>query len=460
VRPRHLEAPGRRNRPASAEGGPIPTAAARSVDVSPASLIIEPLAVKPDAVVPIPGSKSHTNRALVCAALAGGTSTLDGVLFAADTEAMMRALAALGVGIDTDRLQRRVVVDGGIDRLRPGPRQLDLAQSGTTSRFLAAVATLGPGPYVLDGDEQLRARPFGPLVAALRSLGADIDGEHLPLRIAGGGIRCGRIDVSGSVSSQFLSGLLLAAPGATAPGASGEAEVEIVLSDELVSKPYVDLTIATMAAFGADVNNERYQRFSVAPQPYRPQTVPIEPDASAASYFFAAAAITGGRIRVEGLGRHTVQGDLGFVDILDRMGATVRRGDDWTEVIGSGHLNGVDVDLSDMSDTAQTLAVTASFATSPTRVRGIDFIKNKEIDRVAAVVEELTARGIRAERTPGGFTIYPGSPSPGTVRTRDDHRMAMSFALLGLVHPGIRLDDPDCVGKTFPNFFAVLDRLR
>lgn len=425
-----------------------------------ASLVIEPLVVKPDAVVPIPGSKSHTNRSLVCAALAAGTSALEGVLFAADTEAMMRSLADLGVGLDADEAECRVVVDGGVARLRAGPCRLDLGQSGTTSRFLAAVAALGPGPYVLDGDEQLRARPFGPLAAALRSLGADISGERLPLRVEGGGLRCGRVDVSGSVSSQFLSGLLLAAPAASADEQGSGAAVEIVLSDELVSKPYVDLTIATMATFGVEVGNERYRRFTVAPQPYQPRAVMIEPDASAASYFFAAAAITGGRVRVEGLGRATVQGDLGFVDILERMGATVRRGDDWTEVIGTGPLRGVDVDLSDMSDTAQTLAIAATFATSPTRVGGIDFIKHKEIDRVAAVVEELTARGIRAERTPGGFTIHPGSPVPGTVRTRDDHRMAMSFALLGLIHPGIGIDDPGCVTKTFPEFFAVLDRLR
>ena len=403
--------------------------------------------------ITVPGSKSHTNRALVCAALADGRSTIHRALFAEDTEAMMRSLARLGIGIDANPAAAEIGVTGGRRNLVTGPCTIDAGQSGTTSRFVLPLGTLGPGPYVLDGESQLRRRPFGPLVAALAALGATVDGDHLPLRIAGGGLRGGRVELPGSISSQFLSGLLLSAPLA-------DRTVEVALTDELVSKPYVDLTIATMATFGPRVANEGHRRYVIEPAPYEPQAITIEPDASAASYFFAAAAITGGRVRVEGLGRNSLQGDLGFVDLLARMGAHVERADDWTEVAGADDLVGIDVDLADMSDIAQTLAIVATFATSPTTVRGVDFIKFKETDRVAAVVAELTKLGIWAQPTPGGFTVHPGTPRPGVVSTYDDHRMAMSFSLLGLVHAGVEIDDPRCVNKTFPSYFEALDQLR
>ena len=414
---------------------------------------IAPLERAPDVTIAVPGSKSHTNRALICAALADGRSTLHRALFADDTQAMLGALRAFGIGVHADPATAAVDVEGGLGRLAPGPRTIDARQSGTTGRFVLPLAALGPGPYVVDGHPQLRRRPFAPLVEALGALGAEVVGDHLPIEVAGGGLSGGRVELPGAISSQFLSGLLLAAP-----LASGRVDIE--LTDELVSKPYVDLTIATMAEFGPVVHNDAHRRYVVEPARYEPRTVSIEPDASAASYFFAAAAITGGRVRIPGLGRRSRQGDLGFVDVLARMGATVERGDDWTEVAGTGRLVGIDVDLSDMSDVAQTLAVVATFASSPTSVRGIDFIQHKETDRVAAVVDELVARGVAAERSPGGFTIHPGAPRPGIVSTYDDHRMAMSFALLGLVHPGVEIDDPGCVDKTFPGYFDALDELR
>lgn len=435
--------------------------------MSPSSLAIEPLPARPDASVSVPGSKSHTNRALVCAALADGTSTLDGALFAEDTLAMVGALRALGVGIEDDREGRRMVVAGCSGVVPPGPVELDVAQSGTTSRFLLALLGLGPGPYHLDGHPQLRGRPFGPLVQALRSLGVVIEGDALPLVIGGGRLAAGSVRLSGSVSSQFLSGLLLAAPYARPGGAGSAGEqtaagghgVRIELTDELVSKPYVELTVATMNEFGVDVDSGEHRWFSVPSQRYGARNLAIEPDASAASYFFAAAAVTGGRVRVEGLGSRARQGDLRFVDVLAQMGAEVRQGDDWTEVRGGGDLTGVDVDMADISDTAQTLAVVATFARTPTRVRGIGFIRHKETDRIGAVVDQLTGLGIRADQTDDGFVVHPGVPRPGQVATYDDHRMAMSFALLGLVHPGISLENPTCVNKTFPEFFEVLGRL-
>ena len=356
--------------------------------MSPSSLTIDPLVSPPNATITVPGSKSQTNRALLCAALADGTSQLNGALFASDTRAMMSALGRLGVGVDKAPAASQVSITGCGGLLPPGPITIDVAQSGTTSRFMLALLSLGDGPYVLDGDRQLRARPFDPLVDALTTLGVQLQGNRLPITVIRGGLRSGTVNLSGSVSSQFLSGLLLAAPYARADdGGSDELVVEV--TGELVSKPYVALTMATMASFGVDVEHDRYQRFVVASQRYEATTTVIEPDASAASYFFAAAAICHGRVRIAGLGRHSVQGDIRFVDLLERMGASVRWSEHWVEVTGGAELRGIDVDMADISDTAQTLAVVATFATTPTTVSGIGFIKNKETDRVAAVVAEL-----------------------------------------------------------------------
>jgi 3-phosphoshikimate 1-carboxyvinyltransferase len=252
------------------------------------------------------------------------------------------------------------------------------------------------------------------------------------------------------VSSQFLSGLLLAGPG------NG---LRVELTTPLVSAPYVAMTVAVMGAFGAEVRRDG-DAWVVPQRRYRARTYAIEPDASAASYFFAAAVLTDGRVTVPGLGRGSLQGDLAFVDVLERMGAVVERGDDRTTVAAGPHLTGVDVDLSALSDTAQTLAAVAVFADSPTRVRGIGFVRRKETDRLAAVVRELRRCGVQAEETDDGFVVHPGTPRPAVVETYDDHRMAMSFALLGLRVPGIAIADPGCVAKTFPGFWDALEGLR
>lgn len=408
----------------------------------------------PNRTVTVPGSKSHTNRALVCAALAAGTSTLDGVLFADDTEAMMQMLDALGVGIEIDRAERSVTIAGVDGAVPPHNGVLDARQSGTTSRFALPLLTLGQGRYVLDGHEQMRARPFDDLVDALAMLGARVEGTTLPMTIFGNGpFSGGTVEIPGSVSSQFLSGLLLSAPYADEP-------VQVQITGDLVSKPYIDLTLATMESFDVYVERDGYRRFVVPNHGYRSADLAIEPDASAASYFFAAAAITGGTVRVEGLGLDTIQGDLRFVDVLEQMGAVVVRSADATEVRGTGTLRGIDVDMADISDTAQSLAVVAPFADGPVRVTGIGFIRKKETDRIAAVVTELRRLGIEATEDADGFTVHPGKPQPTTIETYDDHRMAMSFAVLGLVAPGIEIADPGCVAKTFPDFFSVLETLR
>lgn len=419
--------------------------------------LVEPLTTPPDTTVVVPGSKSITNRALLTAVLAPGTSHLSGVLFADDTEAMLDAATALGGHVTADPVTSTVEVRGVGARLADGPRTVDARLSGTTSRFVLPALTLGSGPSTLDGGAPLRLRPMADGIDAVRSLGASVtelgEGGHLPIEVRGGNTGPRRLRVRGDVSSQFLSGLLLIAP--CRPGG-----LTIAVEGPLVSRPYVDMTIAVMEDFGAVVAEVAANQFDVEATGYRGTTYVIEPDASAASYFFAAAAMTGGRVRIEGLGTDALQGDVAFVDVLERMGAEVTRQPDAIEVRGTGTLRGIDVDMADISDTAQTLAAVAVFADGPTEVRGIGFIRGKETDRIAAVVTELRRCGIEASETGDGFRITPGVPHPAVIETYDDHRMAMSFALVGLRAPGIEIADPGCVAKTFPHYFATLEALR
>jgi 3-phosphoshikimate 1-carboxyvinyltransferase len=424
-------------------------------------LAIEPLTRAVDATVALPGSKSITNRALVCAALAVGTSELHHALRADDTMAMVQGLQALGVtvaGAETDGGDDeplRVTGCGG----RPpiDVALVDARLSGTTSRFLLPVAALASGTVRVDGSPPLRARPMGPSIDALRGLGVEVIDAgapgHLPVDVSGGPVPGGEITVPGDASSQFLSGLLLAAP-------AMRTGLTIRLVGDLVSQPYVDMTVAVMDAFGVTVGRPDERTWVVEPQTYRGASYRIEPDASAASYVFALAAISGGRVQVEGLGAGSLQGDVAFVDLLERMGARVERSADTVTVQGTGTLHGIEADLSQISDTAQTLAVVAAFADSPTRLTGIGFIRHKETDRIGNVVAELRRAGIDADEEPDGFVVHPGAVRPATIETYDDHRMAMSFALLGLRAPGICIADPGCVAKTFPGYWAMLDGLR
>ncbi len=423
----------------------------------PDPLEIIPLDLPPDIDLEVPGSKSVTNRALIAAALARGRSRLTGVLLADDTRAMLAALGALGFVIDVEPSGPTTVVTGSAGEVPASTARVDVRLSGTTARFVAPLLALAEGSFDLDGGEPFRARPMGPVLEALRSLGARVEDlgrpGHLPVRVISEGVRGGALRVAGDTSSQFLSGLLLAGP-ACPDG------LEIDLTTDLVSERYVELTIATMADFGARVERPTERRFVVPPTGYDATDMAIEPDASAASYLLAAAAITGGRVRVRGLTAAARQGDAGFARVLQRMGAAVTIDARGTEVRGTGRLQGIEVDLGAMSDTAQTLAAVAVFAEGPTRVTGIGFIRAKETDRIHAVVTELQRCGIRAEAEPDGFVIHPGSPQPAVVSTYDDHRMAMSFALLGLRSPGLRIADPGCVAKTFPTYFSVLEQLR
>lgn len=423
---------------------------------------LDPMPVLPvggplDATVRVPGSKSITNRALVCAGLAEGRSVLTGALQADDTEAMIDGLQALGVGVERRWDRATLVVDGTAGLPVADVALVDARLSGTTSRFLLPLAALGDGLRRVDGHARLRERPMGPALDALRSLGAEIaelaGPGRLPVEVVGGTLAGGEVAISGDVSSQFLSGLLLAAP-------AMRTGLVVRVTTELVSRPYVDMTVAVMAAFGVVVEQPDDRTWLVEPQPYLATHYTVEPDASAASYCFAAAAIAGGRVTVEGLGTPSLQGDLDFVDILASMGAEVVREPARTTVRRSGALRGVEVDMSQVSDTAQTLAVVAAFADGPTRVTGIGFIRGKETDRIRAVVTELQRAGIGAVEEADGFVVHPGPVRPATITTYDDHRMAMSFALLGLVASGIQIADPACVAKTFPTFWTLLEELR
>jgi 3-phosphoshikimate 1-carboxyvinyltransferase len=417
---------------------------------------VVPLSRPPQATVVVPGSKSLTNRALVAAALAAGPSRLTGALDADDTRAMLAGLGALGVPIAVHEDGTRLEVHGVAGHPPVADPTVEVRLSGTTARFLAPVLALVTGTSHLDGQAPFRRRPMGPSIDALRQLGCHVEerGEagHLPIRVRGGPVAGGHVEVAGDVSSQFLSGLLLVGP-ALPQG------LTVRLATTLVSEPYVTMTVQVLEAFGARVERPDARTFHLPGTGLTGRPFAIEPDASAASYLLAAAAMTGGRVRIPGLGTGSLQGDVGFADVLARMGASVRVDETGIEVQGTGRLHGIEVDLGAMSDTAQTLAAVAVAADGPTRITGIGFIRAKETDRIAAMVTELTRLGIDAREEPDGLVIHPGTPRPGIVATYDDHRMAMSFALLGLTTPGIRIADPGCVAKTFPGYFTALEQL-
>ena len=415
---------------------------------------IVPFASPIDCEVEVVGSKSYTNRALILAALAEGESLLTGALFSDDTRYMAQALRALGVGVTADESAKTLRVQGVSGRVPAQEAQCFVGNAGTAARFLPVVMALGSGRYELDGIPRMRERPIAPLLEALRALGVQIDalGQPgcVPIRVHGGQLTGGRVSVPGHISSQYISGLMMGAP-------CMRDGLIIDIEGELVSRPYLEMTAQAMRDFGAELSREGERRIVIAGgQRYIGHVYRIEPDASAASYFFAAAAIRGGRVRVNGLGTRSLQGDRKLAHILAQMGCTLREGEDFTEIESpkDGVLRGVEVDMADLSDVAQTLAV------SPTRVTGIGFIRKKETDRVGAVVKELSRLGIAAEEEADGFVVQPGRPHAGEVHTYDDHRMAMSFALLGLRCEGITIADPGCVSKTFPTYFDVLESLR
>lgn len=403
-----------------------------------------------------PGSKSITNRALVCAALARGESHLQGVLDSDDTSYMLAALKSLGFGVVGDDAGEQVTVRGQGGAIPADRADLFVGNSGTTIRFLTAAVALGAGEYRLDGVARMRERPISDLIDTLNKLGSDarceLENGCPPVVVRGQGLGGGSATVRGDISSQFLSGLMLTAPCA-------RSAVELRVEGELVSVPYVEITRRVMEAFGAKVSlGPGATTLAIEPTGYQPCNYAIEPDASAASYFWGAAAVTGGEVCVEGLGAGALQGDVAFVDCLEQMGCRIDRCADSITVTG-GALHGIDVDMNGISDTVQTLAAVALFAEGPTTVRNVAHIRHKETDRIAAVATELRRLGAGVEEAQDGLTIYPGPLRPTEVKTYDDHRMAMSLALVGLRQPGVAILDPGCTAKTYPGFFNDLENL-
>lgn len=426
--------------------------------VFPEELEIQLLDHPVDATVQIPGSKSVTNRALLVAALADGTSGIQNPLFSDDSYWLLDSLTRLGFTIHADREAASIEIQGQRGIIPKNGMELYVGNAGTVARFLPPVLALGDGPYRVDGVARMRERPVEDLVEVLRRLGGGVEYEdesgRFPLVVRGGGIRGGTARVPGDKSSQFLSGLLMAAP---------YAEEPVVLNVETTrtSLPYVGITLDVMRSFGVEVEASKdYRRFIVEPAVYEACDYAVELDASGASYFFAAAAVTGGRVRVPGLGAGSSQGDLRFTTVLEEMGCEVEVGEDYVEVRGPERLRGVEVNMNAFSDTMMTLAAIAPFAGGPTTILNVGHTRHQETDRISAVATELRRLGVQVEEGPDSLRITPGPVSSGTVETYGDHRMAMAFAITGLATPGIRIKDPGCVTKTFPDYFERLEALR
>lgn len=420
-------------------------------------LPVTPAAGPVDAVVEVPGSKSITNRALVCAALAAGTSWLHRVAPGDDTVAMVDGLRVLGVGVEVEGAT--AVVAGSDGRLTASDVTVRAGLAGTTSRFLTAVGALAPGPVTIDGDAPLRRRPMGPLHEALRSLGAAVEPlgapGHLPVRLTHHHLHGGRVALPGDVSSQYVTALMLIGP-------LLDEGLTIELTTPLVSRPYVSVSAAVMAAFGAEGIAVGEHLIRVEPGRYTATELAIEPDASSASYPLAAAAICGGQVTVAGLGRDALQGDARFADLLATMGCEVERTAGSTRVRRrpGSVLHGIEVDMADLSDLVPTVAAVAAFASTPTRITGVGFIRHKESDRIGDLVAELQRLGIDAVAEPDGLAVAPGAPTGATVRTHHDHRLAMALSLVGLAVPGVAIDEPEVVSKSWPSWWEVLSRLR
>jgi 3-phosphoshikimate 1-carboxyvinyltransferase len=420
-----------------------------------------------EGVVALPGSKSISNRTLLLAALASGDTRLSGLLDADDVDRMRDALAALGMAVDAVAGTRDVIVRGQGGAIPVKAARLHLGNAGTAFRPLTAVLALAGGRYELSGVPRMHERPIGDLVDALRALGADIrylgKPGYPPLALGPGRGReegaPDRVSVRGDVSSQFTSALLMALPLATARG--GHA-VTVDIAGELISRPYVAITTHLMERFGVTVVEDDARSFRIpAGARYRsPGAIRVEGDASSASYFLAAGVIGGGPVRVTGVGRGSIQGDVAFADALERMGAAVDRGDDWIETRAGSALAGLTVDCTAIPDAAMTLAVVALFARGPTTLTGIASWRVKETDRIAAMAAELRKLGATVTSGDDRLTVVPPARLvPATIETYDDHRMAMCFSLAAFGGVPVRIKDPDCVRKTFPGYFAEFARI-
>lgn len=422
---------------------------------------VVPLSRPLKAMVTVPGSKSITNRALILAALAQASRTaahsvLYDALRSEDTEVMIDSLDRLGIAVETDWDTQRLTIPCKPITSWNKQAQFACGNSGTTIRFLTAMLALGDGQYRLDGIERMRERPIGDLLTALQQLGAEVHSEAgnqcPPVVMRAQGLPGGHVQVRGDISSQYLSALLM-----IAPYARSALHIEVV--GNLVSVPYIAITLRMMAEWGiqvvGDAFNEPPLRFHITPSNYQARSYAIEPDASSASYFWAAAAITGGTVTVPGLSK-SMQGDASFFEVLLQMGCSKVDAD----TLQGGPLHGIYIDMNAISDTVMTLAVVALFAQGSTTINNVAHIRHKETDRISALAHELRKVGAEIEEHEDGLTIHPRPLHGAVLDTYNDHRMAMSLALIGLRIPGIRINNPGCVVKTFPTYWQTLENLR
>ncbi len=422
------------------------------------TLTLNPIA-KINGEVNLPGSKSLSNRALLLAALAEGTTKITNLLESDDTRHMLNALKQLGIEytLSDDRKECIVVGNAGpIDS--ESFEELFLGNAGTAMRPLCAALCLGQGSYLLTGEPRMKERPIGHLVDALRQAGASINyleaEGYPPIQIEANGLSAGSVEIEGAISSQFLTALLLAAP-------MSKEDMTISIIGELVSKPYIDITIHIMKEFGVDVVNDNYERFTIkGGQTYKAvESFMVEGDASSASYFLAAAAIKGGTVKVSGIGKKSVQGDVAFADVLEKMGAKVEWGDDFVSVT-KGELNAVDMDFNHIPDAAMTIATTALFAKGTTILHNIYNWRVKETDRLFAMATELRKVGAKVVEGEDYLKITPPKQlKHAAIDTYDDHRMAMCFSLLALDPVSVTINEPECTAKTFPTYFDVLESI-
>jgi 3-phosphoshikimate 1-carboxyvinyltransferase len=405
-----------------------------------------------DATVEIPGSKSITNRALLVAALAQGDSILENALFSEDSNYFAKCLEQLGIPITLNPNLAQIQIVGKGGEIPAKQADLFVGLAGTAARFISALVALGNGEYRLDGVPRMRERPMGDLLKVLQSSGITVNfqgnPDFMPYTIYGGQFSGGHFRLQANQTSQQLSALLMIAPYA-------QQDTIIEVEGTLVSQSYVKMTCKLMADFGVEVIPIGENQFQIkAGQRYQPRHYTIEPDASNASYFFAAAAVTGGRVRVKHLTKQSCQGDILWLNVLEQMGCQIREGDDYTEVSGPEQLQGIDIDMNDISDLVQTLGAIAPFATSPVTIRNVEHIRYKETDRIHAVVTELRRLGVQVEEFADRLKIEPSPVIAGAIETYHDHRMAMAFAVTGLKVPGIVIKDPGCTAKTFPDYFT------
>jgi 3-phosphoshikimate 1-carboxyvinyltransferase len=421
-------------------------------------LTLKPIS-KIDGEINLPGSKSLSNRALLLAALAKGTTKITNLLESDDTRHMLNALKLLGVQytLSEDKTECTVIGNAGAIHTTEF-QELFLGNAGTAMRPLCAALCLGSGSYLLTGEPRMKERPIGHLVDALRQAGAKITYQenegYPPLLIEAGGLSGGDVKIDGAISSQFLTALLLAAPMA-------KEDMTITIIGELVSKPYIDITLHIMKEFGVDVVNENYKTFSIkGGQTYKAvDTFMVEGDASSASYFLAAAAIKGGTVKVTGIGKKSVQGDVQFVDVLEKMGAVVEWGDDFVAV-SKGELHAIDMDFNHIPDAAMTIATMALFVEGTTTLRNIYNWRVKETDRLYAMATELRKVGAQVEEGEDYLKITPPKVlKHAAIDTYDDHRMAMCFSLLALDPVSVTINEPECTAKTFPTYFEVLESI-